>query len=135
MEANALAKVQENYTHCDRDELKKKLEENREQHIKDYEKAITGWRVEFAKVILEHAEACKALADKVASISPENIDFEYPALPQKPENHTKDYDRIIARLGMEQETRVYLSHADFNRYVLDEWRWKDAFTETLSNYV
>ena len=135
MDAKALAQVQEGFTHCNREDLKKKIEENREQHIKDYDKAIIGWRKEFAKVMLEQSKVCQALADKVSSAPADEVDYEYPTLPVKPENHVKDYDRIIARLGMEQETRIYLSHSDFNKYVLDEWRWKDAFTEALSNYV
>jgi len=134
-DAKALAEVQEGHVHCDRDELKKKIEANREQHIKDYDKAIGGWRKEFAKVMLKHADKCKALADKVESAPEDSIEYQYPNLPTKPENHVKDYDRIIARLGMEQETKIYLKHSDFDKYVLDEWRWKEAFTEALSNYV
>jgi len=134
-DAKALAEVQEGHVHCERDDLKKKIEANRETHITDYAKAIVGWRKEFSKVMLAHSEKCKALADKAASAPVDSIEFKYPDLPTKPENHVKDYDRIIARLGMEQETKIYLKHSDFDKYVLDEWRWKEAFTEALNSYV
>jgi len=134
-DAKALAKVQEGHVHCERDELKKKITENRAQHVKDYEKAIVGWRKEFAKVMLEHADTCKALAEKVVDAPVDQVKYDYLSLPEQPENHSKDYDRIIARLGMEQETKIYLKHSDFNKFVLDEWRWKEAFTNALSNYA
>ena len=134
-DAQALAEVQEGHVHCERDELKKKITDNRDQHVKDYEKALVGWRKEFAAVMLKHAKACEELAVKVADAPADRVEFKYPELPTKPENHVKDYDRIIARLGMEQETKIYLKHSDFDKYVLDEWRWKAAFTEALSNYA
>jgi hypothetical protein len=136
MEAQALAQVQEEHTHCKRDDLTKKIKENRDQHILDYAKAIKGWRKEFASTMLKHAKACEALADKASSDAAEDsITYQFPDLPTKPENHVKDYDRIIARLEMSQDGSIYLKHSDFNKYVLDEWRWKAAFTESLSNYA
>lgn len=134
-DAKALAEVQEGHVHCERDELKKKITDNRDQHIKDYEKAIVGWRKEFAVVMTKHVEACNALIEKVVDAPADQVEYKYPSLPVKPENHSKDYDRIIARLGMEQESKIYLKHSDFNKYVLDEWRWKEAFSEALSNYA
>jgi len=136
MEAQALAQVQEEHTHCKREDLTEKIKENREQHILDYAKAIKGWRLEFASVMLKHAKACEALADKASSdADADTIRYVYPEQPVKPENHVKDYDRIIARLEMSQDESIYLKHSDFDKYVLDEWRWKAAFTEALSNYV
>jgi hypothetical protein len=136
MEAQALAAVQEDHTHCKREDLTKKIKENREQHILDYAKAIKGWRKEFSAVMLKHAKACEALADKASSdASEKDIEYKYVDLPTKPENHVKDYDRIIARLEMSQDESIYLKHRDFNQYVLDEWSWKAAFTESLSNYA
>jgi hypothetical protein len=134
-DAKALAEVQEGHVHCERDELKKKITANRDQHVKDYEKAIIGWRTEFAKVMTAHAAECVTLANKVVDAPADKIEYKYADLPEKPENHVKDYDRIIARLSMEQETKIYLKHSDFNKYVLDEWRWKEAFTNSLSNYA
>lgn len=136
MEAQALANVQEEHTHCKRADLIEKIKTNREQHLLDYNKAIVGWRTEFAETMFKHAKVCEGLADKVKSDANEDT-IVYPSikLPIKPENHVKDYDRIIARLEMSQDDSIYLKHGDFDKYVLDEWRWKIAFTEALSNYV
>jgi hypothetical protein len=136
MEAQALAQVQEEHTHCKREDLTKKIKTNRDQHVLDYAKAIEGWRKEFAKVMLKHAKACEELAAEAVTDTPaDQVEFTYPELPVKPENHAKDYDRIIARLEMSQDNAIYLKHSDFDKYVLDEWRWKAAFTEALSNYA
>ena len=55
-------------------------------------------------------------------------------LPPRPENHTEDYDTIIARMEMSKDEEIFIKHGDFSRYVLDKWKWKEAHTEAFTNY-
>lgn len=56
------------------------------------------------------------------------------SLPE-PIDRTKDYDRVIAMLEMSVEDEVELEEHDFDRYVLDNWEWKDLAYSTNSQYI
>lgn len=136
MEAKALAEVQEGHVRMHRTVLLDELKKNRETHTKEYKEAVTGWVEAYAKALDDHAEKTKALADKARSSQGvlHDLDFEYPDLPQRPQDHTKDYDKIIRRMELSIDEEIFLSHRDFDKYVLDEWSWKGAHTEALQNY-
>lgn len=136
MEALAQAEVQEGHTRMHRVKLLEELRKNRETHTKEYESAIQGWVEEYAKALDAHAEKTKALADKARSSQGvlHNLKFDYPDLPERPEDHTKDYDKIIRRMEFSIDAEIFLTHRDFDRYVQDEWAWKVAHTEALANY-
>ena len=55
------------------------------------------------------------------------------SLPQ-PENHTKDYDRVIKMLEMCVNDTVELDEHTFQCYVMDDWTWKRSFLASNSNY-
>ena len=48
---------------------------------------------------------------------------QYIRLPE-PEDHTRDYDRVISMLEMDLTDTVELSESDYSQYVLDDWQWK-----------
>jgi hypothetical protein len=52
-----------------------------------------------------------------------------------PEDHTKDYDHIIAMVEMSVDDLFELNQNDFARYVLDDWEWKAAFTQSVMAYT
>jgi len=47
---------------------------------------------------------------------------------KQPTSHEKDYTVAIRGLELSTAEFVYLTQADFSRYVLDEWDWKAEFT-------
>ena len=55
-------------------------------------------------------------------------------LPE-PEGHTDDYDRAITMLEMETRETIEIEEADFAVYVMDQWRWKQAWTTNTLNYL
>ncbi len=135
MEAQAQAKVQEQHTRILREDLLKKLNTNRTLHGEHFEEAMAGWRVAYAKKLDEHALEFKTIADKIRS--DETMEGEansYVDLPSMPENHTSEYDRIIARMEMSQDKEIFIAHKDFDRYVLDQWSWKGKHLEDVANY-
>lgn len=104
-------------------ELIAKMEGNRYTHRTDFEEAMDGYRVAVIKRLdemMEQARKGKQVDQYVNLIMPED--------------HTDDYDRVIAMLSMDTEDTVLLSEGDFAKYVLDAWAWKEQFTATNAYY-
>jgi hypothetical protein len=105
-------------------ELREKVQVNRDQHRGQYEKAIKGWRREAMQICqtavqeLEAGTRCKVIATE----SP-------------PQDHTKDYDRVLAMIDMSAEETITLDEASFRQYVLDDWRWKEEWAVSNSKYL
>ena len=51
-----------------------------------------------------------------------------------PENHTRDYERVIQMLERSLDETVSLSETDFRAYVQDDWDWKRAFLTSSAQY-
>lgn len=51
-----------------------------------------------------------------------------------PQDHTRDYDRVIAMLGMSIDKSVTLSGADFECFVMDRWPWAAQFGANTLSY-
>lgn len=49
-----------------------------------------------------------------------------------PEDHTDDYDRVIAMLDYELDDEVTLSAGEFAQYVQDDWGWKANFSQSYT---
>ena len=56
------------------------------------------------------------------------------SLPE-PQDHTEDYDSVIAMLEMSVEDIIELDADSFQRYVLDKWSWKRAADFTNLSYA
>jgi hypothetical protein len=135
MEAQAQAKVQEQHTRILREDLLKKLTNNRTLHGEHFKEALAGWRVAYAKKLDAHAQEFKVIAEKVRSDDTTKEEASsYVDLPSMPEDHTTEYDRIIARMEMSQDKEIFITHKDFDRYVLDQWSWKGKHDEDFANY-
>jgi len=59
---------------------------------------------------------------------------QYLALPE-PEDHTEDYERVLTMAEMSVEDVVELSADDFATFVMDQWHWKQSFTDTTARYL
>lgn len=99
------------------------LKRNREAHNGVFLEAQVGFR----KAVVSALEARLACARKGKRIE------QYLNLPE-PENHTRDYDRIISMLRMDLSDEVELSEGDYAQYVLDDWDWKRQFLGTNRSY-
>lgn len=89
---------------------------NRKEHRANFLKAQEGYR----KQVIEELDR---MLDDARTGKPIRRAIELP----EPEDHTKDYDRVIAMLEMSVDTEVILGSMEFDNYVLDNWSWK-AFT-------
>jgi len=96
-----------------KEKLLAKLKENRAKHAKVYEEAVEGYH-DAALTRLEEEKA-RLLARK----HPENIVIHLPM----PEDHTKDYDRLIAMIDISEDTEFDLTEQQAANYIMDEWHW------------
>lgn len=97
---------------------------NRDNHRDVFEQALEGYRNRLT------AELEKRVRDLGRG---RTID-QYIGLPE-PEDHTDDYDRIITMAEMSVNDTVELKEEEFAMYVMDQWRWKQSFTDTTDRYV
>lgn len=106
-----------------KEQLLEALQRNRGEHQAIFEEALAGYKEEVIKQLEAHLAAVKAGKVKRVQVY----------LPT-PENHTKDYDRIIAMVEMSVEDELVLDQQSFAQYVLDDWTWKRQFLTTNSAY-
>lgn len=104
-------------------DLLAKIRANRQEHREIFEEALEGYK----------AEALRNLEDHIDRLKRGKLRHVYIAMPV-PQDHTSDYDRVIAMLEMDVSDEVELSEGEFARYVLDDWQWQDQFLTTASNY-
>jgi len=104
-------------------ELISKLEANRAEHRAIFEEAIDGYR----------DKAIELLKEQIKRVRNGAIERVIVSIPI-PEDHTNDYDRVLAMLNMEITNEIVLTEADFATYVLDDWGWQGGFIQTSSNY-
>jgi hypothetical protein len=105
-------------------ELLNKLMSNRETHKKMYDEAYIGFRKELVKKLE------RMTADAVEG----KPYMKYVGL-DAPEDHTKEYDRIISMLQMSVNETIIVTEVEFNQFVLDEWNWKGQFAATNALYT
>lgn len=106
-----------------RDDLLKRVEENRTEHADIFEKSMTGWQEEVTAALKEAYEAAVAGTEYKTHFG----------LPQ-PDNHTSDYDHVIAMLKMSQDDELVLTASQFGQFVMDKWEWQAQFLSVTSGY-
>lgn len=107
----------------DRVKLLEIVKENRTKHIAEFKDAMKGYRAAYIgrlNDVLEVADTDNGLLERDILRN----------LPE-PENHEKEYDRVIRMLELSADPLIELSDHEFNQYVLDEWVW--AARAKLSN--
>lgn len=106
-----------------RDELLKKVRENRDGHRVIFEEALEGW----------HTTVTEALASMLKDARAGKKYTPYFSIPE-PQDHTREYDRVIGMLEMSKDEELVLSASDFAMYAQDDFGWKNDFLTTASNY-
>lgn len=107
-----------------REALLAKLKENRYNHRGIFEEAQMAFRQRMIE------ELDKALDDAKHGRSFRR----FIDLPE-PEDHTKDYDRVITMVEMSVSENVELTQQEFAIYVMDDWGWKGAWTNNTVSYT
>lgn len=134
-----------------KDQLVKQLITNREKHVKEYNEAMEGYKLEF-KARLENAynkaktfldENYKKLLGEVEKYTDDDIVKQSDSITlvnsiqvkmPVPKSYEKEYILAIELFQWEVKESVRLTSAEFNCFVRDEWDWKENFTEVMSFY-
>ena len=107
-----------------RDALKEKLIVNRSNHRDVFEQAQKVYRermITELDLMLADAKAGRKIRRAVA-------------IPE-PEDHTRDYDRIITMVEMSVDAVIELKAAEFACYVMDQWDWNASFASNTASYL
>lgn len=100
------------------------LKKNRSTHRSAFEKAFRGYCDECIKVLEENLEALRRGEPRVVVFN-----------ERAPEDHTSDYDRVLAMLDMSVDSNVQLSNEEFANYVQDDWDWKRVWGMINTKYL
>lgn len=106
----------------EKNEIMRVIEKNRESHRTIFKEAIEGYRKKALEVLQQHIKEIEA-----------GKFFTYISMTQ-PEDHTRDYDRVLDMLKRHQDSEISLSEPDYAMYVLDDWQWKRQFLTSNSQY-
>jgi len=101
-------------------ELIKKIKENKEKHKVEYAKAVEAYKLE-AKEQLEDRLAKLATGD--TKLSPVSL--------VSPVDNSEEYDKLVTMFEWEIKDEVELSQGEFNEYIFDETPF--AKVASLSN--
>jgi hypothetical protein len=105
-------------------ELLKVLKANRDQHRELYEEAWAGYckaaRAELEES-LKRIKAGKPIPRYLVAVAPED--------------HTNDYEDVIAMLEMAINDEIELTQAQFKQYVQDDWGWKEQWVTSNTQYL
>lgn len=99
------------------------LVRNKEDHVKEYQEAMEGFRSKRVATLAKHLKAAEA-GEKV----PNSISFSVPAC------HEDDYTTVIKMLEMSVDKEVFVTMHEFQQYVEDKWSWKQNFDVTNAMY-
>lgn len=95
-----------------RHDLLEKLKTNREGHRALFLKAQEGYR-----------SALILALDSALRDAQRDIAYRTYITLVAPEDHTSDYDTVIAMLEMSIEPEITVEQREFQCYVLDKWDW------------
>jgi len=104
-----------------KDELIAKIKENKENHIKEYDKAVVAYK----------KEAELQLMKEVARVQEGALDVKLDLIT--PINNADNYDKIIEMFEWEVAEVVELQQDEFKEYVQDEFDF--AVTARMSNMM
>lgn len=107
-----------------RSALLAKIKSNRENHRTIFEKAMVVYR---ARVIDE-------LDHMIAQAKRGGAIVRAVGLLQ-PEDHTDDYDNVIAMLEMSVDDQIELTSQECLMYVQDNWGWARSFRSSTMSYA
>jgi hypothetical protein len=105
-------------------ELLEALRENKDRHRKIFDEAQKNFR----QRIIEELDQRLTDAQEGRKI---NLSFNFP----EPEDHTKDYDRVIRMVEMSQDDTLDITQPDFAQYVMDDWDWRRAWVANTLSYT
>jgi len=116
-----------------REELLRKVKDNRALHINEYRAACEGYK---EQAIARIDEIAAELREKIANLKAGKV-IDLVAVRfglNAPKSYEKSYDQAIAMLEMSVDDEITLTDHEFAQYVLDDWEWQTEFKTQTMNY-
>lgn len=117
------------------------LSTNRDTHKTEFTEALEGYYDALGNEIAALLEETVASMERNIARAKEKLPetrTQWPTrvvLAKRPNNHTDDFDRAIARLKWETAEFVDLSSTEFDRYVLNKWEWIQEHITSISSFA
>lgn len=108
----------------DKNALLEKMRENRANHREIFAEALEGYR-QAAIARLEGELTALRVSKRPRKIS---IHLD------RPEDHTRDYDRVIGMLEMHDGAKFTIDEGTYAKYMNDQWDWREHFLRLSSSY-
>ena len=96
---------------------------NKENHVKEYEKAVVAYK----------KEALKQLAEQTKRVEEGALDAKLELI--EPVNNAKNYDKIVDMFQWEENEIVELSQDEFREYVQDETEFAQRAKMSNAYYI
>jgi hypothetical protein len=100
------------------------LKTNRDRHAELYAEAVQGYC----------QKAVAYLKDKIQTLSANTPCTVHMGEIRPPDDHTGDYDRVIAMLSRTKEQDIVLGEEQYSQLVDDEWDWAERWAACNSDY-
>ena len=112
-----------------RQQLLKKLKDNRDKHVQTYEKAYK----DYVKTLKSKMKKLVTVCDKWEKTRRKfKIDASIDL--HSPHCYKSEYDTAIEMVAMSVDDELVLTQQEFKQYVTDEWGWKHSFSTMASTY-
>lgn len=108
-----------------KDELLAILTDNRAKHRDVFLAAFEGFQ----------AMAEERLVEYLAAMHHGKKQKRVSILLEAPEDHTRDYDRVIRMLELDVRDEITLTESEIAQYIMDDWRWKRAWLSMSNRYA
>lgn len=108
----------------DKNELLAAMRANRDRHRTVFEAALAGYRDHVLEILEEHIAGLR-----------EGRTPETRIVVSRPEDHTRDYDRVLGMLSMHNGDTFELDEDTYARYVDDDWAWSRQWIAMSRSYA
>lgn len=113
------------------EDLLGKLRENQITHTKEAAEAREGYYRQLEDKVVRLLSSIREASESGSTDEKVNT---YDINLSFPEDHSKDYGRIIDVLEMTTAKTVKLTLSEFDKYVRDNWEWTESFKMSSSVY-
>lgn len=144
--------MQKRNVEVSRKDLISALKENREQHIKNYEEAMLGYKNSLLQKLEEgYKKACKDLDVRYEKVKRNVQDMQDEDIAKQrdyvtlvdavtvemrvPRCYSEEYDAAISIAEWDVRENLELTYAEFNCFVRDQWDWKSDFENVTKMYA
>lgn len=129
----------------EKNQLLEIVKRNKEKHDIIYDAAVSGYNV----AIHNYLDKVKSEGERIA-----NLAFEYAKednfaprfektglylydclVPSAPKNYSHEYNKTLKKLELSTAKEITLNDGDFEKYVLNNWAWKDEFVGSTFGYA